>query len=88
MELKVSDGKGNISSLLQNNQISNNSGSSQNGDGKHSHWLFLYCIRITSGRTKPTEFKCVFSSSVRFSSIKMGNRRIIPLNTQFVENAE
>ena len=29
-----------------------------------------------------------FSSSVRFSSIKMGNRRIIPLNTQFVENAE
>ena len=20
------------------------------------HWPFLYCIRITSGRTKPTEF--------------------------------
>ena len=31
MELKARDGKGNISSLLQNNQISDNSGSSQNG---------------------------------------------------------
>ena len=50
--------------------------------------VLILQTNYTSRRTKPTEHKCVYSSSVKFSSIKTGNRRIIRLNTKFVDNDE
>ena len=94
MELKVRDGKGNISTLLQNNQISDNNGSSQNGitsklrPKTKSIGCFYTVYELRLDELCQQNLSAFFSSSVRFSSTKTGSRRIITLNTQFIENAE
>ena len=50
------------------------------------HWPFLYHRRISRlGELCQLDFSSSDSSSIKFANIKTGNRRIICLNTQFVE---